>query len=294
MDRRTFILRYIMGAGAITTLNSFVTSFLDKKTSDNLSGNDVKMPVLFVGHGNPMNAIEKNEYHKKWNEIGRVLPRPKAILVISAHWLTKGTRVTAMEKPKTIHDFYGFPDELFAQEYPAKGSPEFAKETQSAITKTKVQSDFEWGLDHGTWSVLLPMYPKADIPVFQLSIDYTQPPQYHYELAKELLKLREKGVLIIGSGNIVHNLNMINWNGKAYDWAIEFDLKIKKLIDDQNHICIINYKKLGSIAQLAVPTNDHYLPLLYVLALQTRNESVSYFNDKCEMGSISMRSLIIQ
>ena len=287
MDRRKFIINSVIGTGAMVTLNSFMKNFSEEKPSE-------KMPALFVGHGNPMNAIEKNEYHNKWIELGKSLPKPKAILVVSAHWLTKGTKVTAMEQPKTIHDFGGFPDELFAQQYPVKGSPEFAKETQSLITKTKVQSDFEWGLDHGTWSVLLPMYPDAGIPVFQLSIDYSQPPQFHYELAKELAKLREKGVLIIGSGNIVHNLGMIDWTGKAYDWAIEFDATIKKLIDERNHSAIINYDKLGSIAKLAIPTNDHYLPLLYALALQEKNENISYFNEKCEMGSVSMRSLIIQ
>jgi 4,5-DOPA dioxygenase extradiol len=225
--------------------------------------------------------------------MGRSLPRPKAILVVSAHWLTNGTKVTAMERPRTIHDFGGFPDELFAQQYPVPGSPELAKETQSLITRTKVQSDLEWGLDHGTWSVLLPMYPKADIPVFQLSIDYSKPPQYHYDLAKELASLRKKGVLIIGSGNIVHNLGMIDWGGKAYDWAIEFDEKIKKFIDNGDHSSIINYQQMGRIAQLAVPTNDHYLPLLYALALQDKGDALSYFNAKCEMGSMSMRSVKI-
>ena len=271
----------------MVTLNSFMKSFSDTKPAEE------KMPVLFVGHGNPMNAIEKNEYHNKWTEMGKSLPKPKAILVVSAHWLTKGTSVTAMERPKTIHDFGGFPDELFAQQYPAMGSPEFAKEVQSLVTKTKVQADLDWGLDHGTWSVLLPMYPNADIPVFQLSIDYSQPPQYHYDLAKELAALRKKGVLIIGSGNIVHNLGMIDWNGKAYDWAIEFDEKIKKFIDSGDHSSIINYQNMGKIAQLAVPTNDHYLPLLYSLALQEKNETLSYFNAKCEMGSVSMRSVKI-
>lgn len=287
MDRRKFITNSIMGIGAMTTLNSFVNLFNKEKFSEAI------MPVLFVGHGNPMNAIEKNEYNTSWNALGKNLPKPKAILCVSAHWLTSGTKVTAMEQPKTIHDFGGFPDELFAQQYPAKGSPEFAKETQALITKTKVQSDFEWGLDHGTWSVLLPMFPQADIPVYQLSIDYSKPPQYHYELAKELAELRKRGVLIVGSGNIVHNLRMIDWNGKAFDWAIEFDEKIKKFIDEKNHNDIINYEKLGKLAQLAVPTNDHYLPLLYSLALQDKKDSVKYFNDKCEMGSISMRSLII-
>ena len=271
----------------MVTLNSFMKSFSDEKPAEE------KMPLLFVGHGNPMNAIEKNEYHNSWAELGRTLPKPKAILCVSAHWFINGTKVTAMEKPKTIHDFGGFPQELFDVQYPANGSPEFSKETQTLITKTKVQSDLEWGLDHGTWSVLLPMYPKADIPVFQLSIDYTQPPQFHYDLAKELSALRRKGVLIIGSGNIVHNLGMIDWGGKAYDWAIEFDATIKKFIDDRNHSAIIHYDKLGKIAQLAVPTNDHYLPLLYTLALQEKNETLSYFNEKCEMGSLSMRSLKI-
>ncbi len=271
----------------MVTLNSFMKNFSDEKSSD-------KMPVLFVGHGNPMNAIDKNEYHNKFAEVGKSLPKPKAILTISAHWLTRGTRVTAMEKPQTIHDFGGFPQELFDAQYPVKGSPALAKEVQNTITKTKVQSDFDWGLDHGTWSVLLPMYPDADIPVFQLSIDFSQPPQYHYELAKELSALRKKGVLIIGSGNIVHNLGMIDWSGKPYDWTIEFDSKIKQFIDEKNHSAIINYEKLGTIAKLSVPTNDHYLPLLYALALQEKNENVSYFNDKCEMGSVSMRSLLIQ
>lgn len=287
MDRRDFLIRSLAGAGMMTTLSSFMKNFTDEKSEE-------RLPVLFIGHGSPMNAIEKNEYHKKWAELGKSLPKPKAILTVSAHWLTKGTKVTAMEKPKTIHDFGGFPDELFKQQYPAKGSPEFAKETQSLITKTKVQSDLEWGLDHGTWSFLLPMYPNAGIPVFQLSIDYSQPPQYHYELAKELSALRKKGVLIIGSGNIVHNLGMIDWSGKPYDWTIEFDAKIKKFIDERDHASVINYDKLGSIAKLAVPTNDHYLPLLYSLALQEKDENVSYFNDKCEMGSVSMRSLIIR
>ncbi len=288
MDRRKFIINSVIGTTAMVTLNSFMKSFSNQKFANEI------MPVLFVGHGNPMNAIEKNDYHNKWAELGKTLPRPKAILCVSAHWLTKGTQVTAMEKPKIIHDFGGFPQELFDVQYPVNGSPEFAKETQMLITKTKVQSDFEWGLDHGTWSVLLPMFPNADIPVFQLSIDYSQPPQYHYDLSKELTALRKKGVMIIGSGNIVHNLGMIDWGGKAYDWAIEFDEKIKKLIDERDHSAVINYDKLGRIAQLAVPTNDHYLPLLYSLALQEKNETISYFNEKCEMGSMSMRSLIIQ
>lgn len=285
MKRREFIQLSMAGTGAIFTLSSFLKPLTNFKPGDAL-------PVMFVGHGNPMNAIETNEYHKTWQQIGSALPRPKAILVVSAHWLTNGTYVTAMEKPPTIHDFGGFPDELFAQQYPAPGAPAMAEETQRLVTKTKVGKDLEWGLDHGTWSVLLPMFPKADIPVFQLSIDYSKPPQYHYELAKELAALRKRGVLIMGSGNIVHNLRMVNWNGPAYDWAIEFDDKIKKFIDSSDHASVINYQNLGKIAQLAVPTNDHYLPLLYILGLQNQNESFSYFNDRCEMGSLSMRSLM--
>lgn len=287
MDRRTFIKNSALGAGAMVTLNSFMGEFSGAKFADAI------MPVLFVGHGNPMNALEKNEYHNTWSDLGKRLPRPKAILCVSAHWLSNGTKVTAMERPKTIHDFGGFPQELFDVQYPVPGSPDFAKETQALITKTKVQSDLEWGLDHGTWSVLLPMFPKADIPVFQLSIDYTQPPQYHYDLAKELAALRKKGVLIIGSGNIVHNLGMIDWSGKAFDWTIEFDARIKQFMDKGDHASVVNYEKLGTIAKLAVPTNDHYLPLLYSLALQEKNDPIAYFNDKCEMGSISMRSLKI-
>ncbi len=269
------------------SFNSFLKSTAATAFSDE------QMPALFIGHGSPMNAIEDNEFSKAWFELGKQLPKPKAILCISAHWLTKGTKVTAMEQPRTIHDFGGFPPELFAQQYPAKGASQFAKETQQLVSSTAVQSDFEWGLDHGTWSVLLPMYPKADIPVYQLSIDYTQPPQYHYNLAKELKMLRQKGVLIIGSGNIVHNLGMLDFSGKTFDWAIEFDEKIKQLITAKNHAPIINYNSLGKAAQYAVPTNDHYLPLLYTLALQEPKEEVTYFNEKTQMGAVSMRSLII-
>lgn len=251
------------------------------------------MPVLFVGHGNPMNAIRENEYNKKWKEIAAGITKPKAILCVSAHWETNGTRVTAMAKPPTIHDFGGFPEELFKTEYPAPGAPELAEETKKLVTKTSVISDHEWGLDHGTWSVLLPMFPKADIPVFQLSIDYTKDARWHYELGKELLALRKKGVLIIGSGNIVHNLGLIQWGEKAYDWAVEFDNIIKTLVEKGDHDAVIHYEKLGKSAQLAVPSNEHYLPLLYSLSLKQVNEKISWFNERTSMGSLSMRSLII-
>ena len=253
-----------------------------------------RMPVLFVGHGNPMNAILQNEFTRQWQQLGREIPRPKAILSVSAHWLTRGTAVTAMEMPKTIHDFGGFPQELFDQQYPVKGAPEIAKEVTRLVTKTAVHEDYEWGLDHGTWSVLKPMYPDADIPVFQLSLDYYKSPQYHYDLARELKELRNKGVLIMGSGNIVHNLRMVDFqNRMQYDWAASFDARIKSFIDNGDHKSVIEYEKLGSEARMAVPTNDHYLPLLYPLALQDKKDEVRYFNDKIDASSISMRSVLI-
>jgi len=252
-----------------------------------------RAPFLFIGHGNPMNAIERNEFRKTWEELGKTLPKPKAILTISAHWLTRGTHVTAMERPRTIHDFSGFPPELFAQQYPAPGTPEYAELTRKAVTITSVQADFEWGLDHGTWSFLLPMYPQADVPVYQLSLDYYKPMQYHYDLAKQLSTLRKKGVMIIGSGNIVHNLRMVNFQNPApYDWAIEFDEKMKQFIADGDHHAIIHYDKLGNVAKLAVPTHDHYLPLIYSIGVQDKNESVKFFNEKTDAGSISMRSFV--
>jgi 4,5-DOPA dioxygenase extradiol len=255
-----------------------------------------RMPVLFVGHGSPMNAIEDNEYSKSWHAIGAKLPRPQAILSVSAHWLTKGTKVTGMVKPRTIHDFGGFPKKLFDQQYPAPGSPEYAALTRQLVSHTHVESDDAWGLDHGTWSVLLPMYPAADIPVFQMSLDYDQSPQYHYEIGKQLSKLRDKGVLIIGSGNLVHNLGMLDWSnsGKNFDWAHEFDTKFTNWINAGDHTSILIYQKLlGNTAKMAHPTYDHLLPLFYILGLQQKNERVAYFNDRIDMGSISMRSVII-
>ncbi|MCC6691718.1 MAG: 4,5-DOPA dioxygenase extradiol [Bacteroidia bacterium] len=285
MNRRDFI-KTSMAAPIMYSLTDF------KKQTDKLSNNEL-MPVLFIGHGNPMNAIEDNEFSRGWASIGKKLTKPKAILCVSAHWQTKGTMVTVMPQPQTIHDFGGFPEKLFQAQYPAPGSPEMAKETANIIRKTKVELNHDWGLDHGCWSVLLPMFPQADIPTFQLSLDYTQPPQYHFELAKELQSLREKGVLIIGSGNIVHNLRLVEFSDKAFDWAIEFDQNIKSYIEQSNYQPIVDYQKMGKIAQLAVPTNEHYLPLLYSFALRKKNEALSFFNDKATMGSISMRSMII-
>lgn len=257
------------------------------------------MPVLFVGHGNPMNAIEENEFVSGWRNIGKSIPTPNAILCISAHWVTRGTHVTAMEKPVTIHDFGGFPQELFEVQYPAPGSPELAKEIKNLVSKTVVGMDEKWGLDHGCWSVLRHIYPNADIPVVQLSLDYYQDAQYHYELAKELSSLRKKGVLIVGSGNLVHNLRMIAWDKfnepeYAYDWASEALEKMKKQILANDHQSLINYKMQGEAFKLAIPTSEHYLPLIYILALKEENEKVSFFNDKTVAGSLAMTSLLIE
>lgn len=257
------------------------------------------MPVLFVGHGNPMNAIEENEFVSGWRNIGKSIPTPNAILCISAHWVTRGTHVTAMEKPVTIHDFGGFPQELFEVQYPAPGSPELAKEIKNLVSKTVVGMDEKWGLDHGCWSVLRHIYPNADIPVVQLSLDYYQDAQYHYELAKELSSLRKKGVLIVGSGNLVHNLRMIAWDKfnepeYAYDWASEALEKMKKQILANDHQSLINYKMQGEAFKLAIPTSEHYLPLIYTLALKEENEKVSFFNDKTVAGSLAMTSLLIE
>ncbi|MES2141255.1 MAG: 4,5-DOPA dioxygenase extradiol [Bacteroidota bacterium] len=257
-----------------------------------------KMPVLFLGHGSPMNAIEENEFVTGFRNIGKGIPKPKAILVISAHWETKGTFVTAMDKPRTIHDFGGFPKALFDVEYPAPGSPEIANETKNIIKKTQVGLDEKWGLDHGAWSVVKHLYPKADVPVIQMSIDYTQGAQYHYDLAKELAALRKKGVLIVGSGNMVHNLGMVAWDklnadAYGYDWAIEANEKMKKYILTNDHQPLINFKSQGKAFDLAIPSPEHYLPLIYSLALKEKNEKITIFNDKAVAGSLTMTSLKI-
>lgn len=245
-----------------------------------------------------MNGIEHNEFSNHWAQLGKTLPQPKAVLVVSAHWLTRGSYITAMENPKTIHDFGGFPKELFEVQYPAKGNPALAEETTKLITNTELHLDHEWGLDHGTWTVVRHMYPEANIPVLQFSIDYDKPPQYHYDLAKQLLALRKKGVLIIGSGNMLHNLRMIAWDKLqeseyGFDWALEINQIFKDKIVAKNHQDLIHYQKLGTAAQLAIPTPDHYYPLLYTLALQEDNDEVSFFNDKAVGGSLTMTSVKI-
>lgn len=266
--------------------------------SKDLKETDGKMPVLFIGHGSPMNGIEDNAFSKTWVKLGAEIPKPKAVLVVSAHWLTNGTHITAMEVPKTIHDFGGFPQALFDVQYPAPGSPELALETSKLITSTSVGLDHDWGLDHGTWTVVRHMYPNADIPVLQLSIDYSKPPQYHYDLAKELAALRKKGVLIIGSGNMVHNLRMVAWDKLdepeyGYDWAREINQVFKEKIVAGDVQSLIQYERLGSAAQLAIPTPDHYYPLLYTLGLQDKTDAIDFFNDKAVGGSLTMTSVKI-
>lgn len=253
-----------------------------------------KMPILFLGHGSPMNAIEENEFVEGFRNITSEIPTPNAILCISAHWETNGTFVTAMEQPKTIHDFGGFPQELFEVQYPAKGSPELAKEITNITQKTQIELDHSWGLDHGTWSVVKHLYPKANIPVLQLSIDRTKNPNYHYELANELNSLRHKGVLIIGSGNIVHNLRMVEWRKLnerfGFDWAIQTNEKIKEYVLDGNHKDLIDYKNQGKEFLLSIPTPEHYIPLLYILGLKSKSDQIKIFNDKAVAGSLTMTS----
>ena len=267
-----------------------------KRYTDDLKEQEEKMPVLFIGHGSPMNGIENNSFSRQWEQQGNELPAPKAILVISAHWLTNGTHITAMDHPKTIHDFGGFPQELFEVQYPAPGDSLLAQETKDLIKSTNVGLNHDWGLDHGAWTVVRRMYPDAKIPVLQLSIDYSKPAQYHYNLAKEISALRRKGVLIIGSGNMVHNLRMVAWDkldtpGFGYDWAIEMHELFKQKITDGDHAALINYETLSKSAKLAIPTPDHYYPLMYIIGLQEKDEKPSFFNDELVAGSLNMTSV---
>ena len=293
MDRKHFlqslaVLPLIGATMKLSSLNKMAEAF----------GATEKMPVLFLGHGSPMNAIEENQFVEGFRKIGKTIPKPNAILCISAHWETKGTYVTAMQNPPTIHDFGGFPQALFDVQYPAPGSPELAKETKELVKTTQVGLDESWGLDHGAWSVIKHLYPDASIPVVQLSLDYYKGPQYHYELAKELNLLRKKGILIIGSGNMVHNLRMVAWNRLnepefGFDWALETDAKMKEFIVDGNHKALIDFRSQGKGFELAIPTPEHYLPLLYTLAIQDKNEKIEIFNDKAVGGSLTMTSVKI-
>ena len=290
MKRKHFLQTVITGAIGMTTLPAF------RSFTNGLNEQEQVMPVLFIGHGSPMNGIEDTEFSRRWTQMAKEIPTPKAVLVVSAHWFTKGTQITAMDFPKTIHDFGGFPKELFAVQYPAPGDPVLAKETAELLHSAHVELDHDWGLDHGTWTIIRHMYPEANIPVLQLSIDYTKGPQYHYDLAKELNALRKKGVLIIGSGNMVHNLKMVAWDRLndseyAYDWATQMNSKFKELIQAGEHKPLINYSNLGKEAMLAIPTPEHYLPLMYTLGLKTNKDAVSFFNDKAVGGSLTMTSV---
>jgi len=293
MKRRDFLL--MLASLSLSGCNMKPNS-LNKVIS--FMSNTEKMPVLFLGHGSPMNAIEDNEFVREFQKLAKEIKKPQAILCISAHWETNGTYVTAMERPRTIHDFGGFPKSLYDVQYPASGSPILAKKVKKIITKTNVDLDNKWGLDHGAWSVIKHLYPKADIPVIQMSIDKNKSPQYHYDLAKQLSELRRKGVLIVGSGNMVHNLRLMAWSKLnkgtyAFDWALEASEKMKSFILKGDHKSLINFRSQGKPFDLAIPTPEHFLPLIYSLALKEKNEKVSIFNDKPIAGSLTMTSIKI-
>jgi 4,5-DOPA dioxygenase extradiol len=288
-SRRDFLLR-AFSACSIGTLAACIKEAQEMPATS-------RMPVVFVGHGTPRSAVWTNEWTASWEKLGTELPRPSTILSISAHWLTRGGAfVTASREPRMNYDFYGFPDEMYKVVYPAPGNIDLAQQIQSNLgAQLPVRGDTEWGFDHGTWVVLKYMFPKADIPVIQLSIDYSKPPVFHYELGKQLAFLRTRGVLILGSGNLVHNLNMRpGMNGdKPYDWATEFDARIWKNIEDSNHQAVIDFQKMGSVAVQAHPTYDHFLPLLYCLGLKTDQDGIRTFNDNFQWPAVSMRSIVI-
>lgn len=295
MNRKTFLkaAMTILPLGGI----SYQLNELNKYTKD--LPKSPKMPVLFLGHGSPMNAIEENEFVQGFRSVAKTLPTPTAIVCISAHWETRGTWVTAMPSPKTIHDFGGFPKELFEVQYPAPGSPELAQEISSLIQAPTIHLDHDhWGLDHGAWSVIKHLYPKANIPVIQLSLDVSMSPQQHYDLARQLAPLRERGILIIGSGNMVHNLRMVAWDklneaNYAYDWAQEAKTKMNDYLLNNVHESLINYQQQGQAFKLAIPTPEHYLPMLYSIALKDKKDNLELFNDKAVAGSLTMTSFKI-
>jgi 4,5-DOPA dioxygenase extradiol len=253
-----------------------------------------RMPALFFGHGNPMNAIQSNAYTEAWSAVGKTLPRPRAVVAVSAHWYLPGTAVTAMGAPRTIHDFGGFPEELYRVRYPAPGDARLAKRVQALLAPTPVSLDESWGLDHGTWSVLCHVFPNADVPVIQLCIDETEPPALHYELGRRLAPLREEGVLVLGSGNLVHNLHAYGWGRRSmepYDWAVRFEKQARALMSTGEHGPLVAYESLGRDALLSVPTPEHYLPLLYVLGMHGSGEAVDFPVEGFDGGSVSMLSV---
>ncbi len=287
MKRRSFLTTMVASTGAVALESSLRTM------ADELVEQDFMMPAYFIGHGSPMNALEDNVFTRGWREAMANIPQPKAIICVSAHWLTKGTWITAMPKPRTIHDFGGFPRKLSEATYPAPGAPEMAQAISESITDVAIGLDQKWGLDHGAWSILMPVFPDADIPVMELSIDYDRPASWHYDLGRMLVSLRKRGVLVIGSGNIVHNLRVLNPQQpeSGFDWADAINDKLKTLLLNQDHQSLINYTKLGKEIALAVPSPDHYYPLLYTLGLQTASDHISIFNDRTVMGSIAMTSV---
>ena len=291
MDRRTFIKHSLIGGSIIMTEGTLQAFASESKTWKN---GEAIMPVLFIGHGAPLYTLEENKYSLAWRKLATSIPKPKAIVCISAHWLTRGSFVTAMENPRTIHDFGRMDDRLFEIEYAAPGDPKLAKEIAKSLTDLHVEEDHQWGFDHGCWCVTRWMYPDANIPILQFSIDYHKEADYQYEVGKQLAFLREKGVLILCSGNIVHNLRQLRFpESTTYDWAIEFDELSKNLIAKGDHKSLINYQKLGKAAQLSIPTPDHYYPLLYALGLQRDRDTVSFPTDGIAYGSTSMRSVLL-
>ncbi|MCE2773473.1 MAG: 4,5-DOPA dioxygenase extradiol [Bacteroidetes bacterium] len=289
MNRRDWIK--LTATGGIGAFSMSLTDLQQLKTG----APSQRMPSIFIGHGSPMNAIYINTFTQALNQLGNKLEKPNAVLMISAHWLTRGTHVATQTKPKTIYDFGGFPEALYQINYPAPGSPEMAKQTIQSVKSIQVHENHDMGLDHGAWTILKHIWPQADVPVYQLSIDYYKSPEYHFNLAKELRILRNKGVMIMGSGNIVHNLGMANFqdiNGPVDTWASEFDTKIKNALDSGNDAALINYQQHGKVAQLAVPTNDHFLPLLYVTGTMNAKEEKKYIFEGFQHGNISMRSFL--
>lgn len=254
-----------------------------------------RMPAVFLGHGSPMNTLAHNQYTEAWSKLDAAMPRPSAILAVSAHWYLPGAAVTAMQTPRTIHDFGGFPQALFDFQYPAPGSPALARRVREILAPLAVRADEEWGLDHGTWSVLAHVYPQADIPVVQLSMDAAQPPAFHYEMGRRLSPLRDEGVLIVGSGNVVHNLGVLNWKdgAPAYDWAVRFNGVVRDHLLRRDHAPLVDYQKLGNDARLSVPTAEHYLPLLYIMGLQGESEPIKVAVDGIQNASISMLSVVV-
>lgn len=254
----------------------------------------IRMPVLFVGHGSPMNALEQNQHTQAWRRLGDTVPVPTGILAISAHWYTEGTRIASSAQPQTIHDFRGFPPELFAVRYGAPGAPHLVPQVQEVLKPASVAPDGQWGLDHGVWSVLVHMYPHAQIPVTQLSIDATQPAQYHYDLGRKLGELRGRGVLILASGNVVHDLRSIRWGSDvaAYSWAQSFNDDLRNALSAGNHRFAIDYAHGSEAARQSIPTPEHYLPLLYVLGASRPEDRISFPTDGIELGSISMLSVL--